>query len=51
MWGWVLVAVLYVAGIGFFQWLGGIGAAAEAMRQWGQASAERRRRVSSSSAS
>jgi hypothetical protein len=50
MWGWVLIVILYVAGMGFFHWLGGIGAAAEAIRQWGQASAERRRRTSSSNA-
>jgi hypothetical protein len=40
--------VLYVVGLGFFRWLGGIGAAADAMTRWGQAAAERRRRMSSS---
>jgi hypothetical protein len=50
MWGWVLIVILYVAGMGFFYWLGGIGAAAEAIQQWGQAFAERRRRTSSSNA-
>ena len=40
--------VLYVLGLGFFRWLGGIGAAADAIEQWGHAAAERRRRASSS---
>jgi hypothetical protein len=42
MTSWIAVAVLYVLGIGLFQWLGGLGAAAEALRRWGQSSAERR---------
>ncbi|HZT16049.1 MAG TPA: hypothetical protein VFA19_08880 [Gaiellaceae bacterium] len=51
MWGWLWVAALYVAGMGLFRWLGGIGAAADAIRRWGHASGERhRRRASSSSA-
>jgi hypothetical protein len=33
---WIVVALLYVAGIGFFHWLGGIGAAADALRKWGR---------------
>ncbi len=41
--------VLYILGIGFFRWLGGIGAAAEAIERWGHAAAERRRRITSSS--
>ncbi len=49
MWDWVWIAVLYVLGIGFFRWLGGIGAAADAIQRWGHAHAERGRRVSSSS--
>jgi hypothetical protein len=50
MWGWIGIVVLYVLGMGFFHWLGGIGAAAEAIRGWGRATAERQRRVSSSGA-
>ena len=41
--GWLVIGVLYLAGIGFFHWLGGIGAAADALQRWGHASAERRR--------
>jgi hypothetical protein len=33
---WIVVAVLYVAGIGFFHWIGGVGAAADALRRWGR---------------
>jgi hypothetical protein len=47
MWGWIGIAVLYVLGMGFFHWLGGIGAAAEAIQRWGHATAERKRRASS----
>ena len=43
MWGWIWVIVLYVLGIGFFRWLGGVGAAADAIASWGRATAERRR--------
>jgi hypothetical protein len=51
MMGWIVIVVLYVVGIGFFRRLGGIGAAADAIQRWGHASAERRRRGSSSHAS
>jgi hypothetical protein len=50
MWGWILIGVLYVLGMGFFHWLGGIGAAADAIRRWGHSSAEQRRRTASPSA-
>jgi hypothetical protein len=50
MWGWILIAFLYVLGIGFFHWLGGIGAAADAIQRWGHTAADRRRRNSASSA-
>jgi hypothetical protein len=43
MGSWILVAVLYLIGIGFFRWVGGIGAAAEALQRWGHASAARRK--------
>jgi len=50
MWEWILIAVLYVLGIGFFRWLGGVGAAADAIQRWGHTTAERRRRTSSPTA-
>jgi hypothetical protein len=50
MFGWIVTGVLYVLGIGLFRWLGGIGAAMDAIEQWGRASAERHRRVTSPSA-
>jgi hypothetical protein len=40
---WILVAVLYVAGIAFFRLIGGVGAAGVALQRWGDAYAERRR--------
>ena len=49
MWSWLAIGVLYVLGMGFFRWLGGIGAAADAIRRWGHSSAERRRRAPSPS--
>jgi hypothetical protein len=49
VWGWVWIVALYVLGIGFFHWLGGIGAAGDAIERWGRATAERRRRTASSS--
>ena len=42
MWDWVVIAVLYVLGIGFFRWLGGIGAAADAIQRWGHSVGRRR---------
>ena len=50
MWDWIWIGVLYVLGMGFFHWLGGVGAAANAIQGWGHASAERRRRTRSMSA-
>jgi hypothetical protein len=43
MWGWIGVVVLYVSGIGFFRWLGGVGAAEDAIQRWGRVTAEKRR--------
>jgi hypothetical protein len=48
MWGWIWIAVMYVLGIGFFRWLGGIGAASDAIQRWGRVTAERRRTTSPS---
>jgi len=45
MWGWLGIAVLYVLGMGFFRWLGGIGAAADAIQRWGHSVGERRRQA------
>jgi len=49
MWGWVWIAGLYVAGMGFFHWLGGLGAAADAIQRWGHAVGDRRRHATSPS--
>jgi hypothetical protein len=46
---WIGIAALYLMGMGFFRWLGGISAAADAISRWGRATAERRRRAVSSS--
>ncbi len=48
MWSWIGIAVLYVFGIGFFRWLGGIGAASDAIQRWGRVTADRRRTTSPS---
>jgi hypothetical protein len=50
MWGWIGIAVLYVLGMSFFRWLGGIGSAADAIQRWGHSVGERRRRTASPSA-
>jgi hypothetical protein len=44
---WIVIAVLYVAGIGFFHLIGGVESAGEALKQWGHAYAERKRAGSS----
>jgi len=44
VWGWIWIVVLYVLGMSFFRWLGGLDAAANAIQRWGHATAERRRR-------
>jgi hypothetical protein len=43
MWSWLIIALLYVLGIGFFRWLGGVAAASDAIAAWGRATAEKRR--------
>ncbi len=47
----IVIAVLYVANVLFFRWIGGVGSAADALAQWGRASAEKRRRRLASSSS
>jgi hypothetical protein len=43
MWSWIVVGVLYALGMGLFHFLGGLGAAGEAFRRWGETTAARRR--------
>jgi hypothetical protein len=38
MWSWIVIGICYVLVIGGFRILGGIGAAADAVRDWGRAS-------------
>jgi hypothetical protein len=47
MWSWIWIVALYLLAIGGFRWLGGIGAAGEAIERWGRATAERWRRAPS----
>jgi hypothetical protein len=49
MWNWIWIAVLYVLGMGFFRWLGGLGSAADAIKRWGRASTAHRQETSSTS--
>jgi hypothetical protein len=42
---WILICLLYVFSIGLFRWLGGVGAASDAISSWGRATAEKRRRA------
>lgn len=48
MWNWILIATLYLLGIGAFRLLGGLGAAGEAFRRWGASVTPRERQVSPS---
>jgi hypothetical protein len=43
---WIITGALYVLGMGLFAILGGIGAAGDALRNWGRISASRRGRSS-----
>jgi hypothetical protein len=49
MWSWIVIGVCYVLVIGGFRILGGIGAAADAVRDWGRASSNGPQRPHSSS--
>ena len=40
---WIVIGVLYLAGIAFFRFIGGIDSAGEAFRRWGLAHGERQR--------
>ena len=46
---WIGIALLYLLGMGLLYWLGGISSAADALSQWGHATAEHRRAAVSSS--
>jgi len=46
---WVVIVVLYVVGMGIFHALGGLGAAGDALAQWGRSRAARGARTISSS--
>ena len=46
---WIVIAVLYTLVLAFFRFLGGIGAAGDALRRWGKASASIRINPGSSS--
>ena len=48
MWSWVIVAVMYVLGMGLFGILGGLGSAAEGFRRWGESTSALRNRTSPS---
>jgi hypothetical protein len=45
---WIIIAILYAFGIGFFRLLGGMNAAGEALRRWGRASSTVKKTASSS---
>jgi len=43
MWNWILIAALYAFGMGIFSLLGGLRAAGDAFRRWGEQHARRER--------
>jgi hypothetical protein len=49
MWSWIIVGVLYLLGMGLFQLLGGLGAAGEGFRRWGESASALRNRTSPTS--
>jgi hypothetical protein len=44
MWNWIMIAALYLLGMGFFALVGGVRAAGDAFRRWGESASHRRRR-------
>jgi hypothetical protein len=46
MWSWIIIAVLYLIGAGFFYLLGGLGSASDALQQWGRTTGSSRGRHS-----
>ena len=49
MWDLVVIGILYVLSVGLFRWLGGFGAAGDALRVWGRSNAAMRANHGSSS--
>jgi hypothetical protein len=48
MWSWIAIALLYALGMGMLHLLGGVGAAGEAFRRWGESAALRQQSTSPS---
>jgi hypothetical protein len=48
MWNWILIGGLYASGLGFFSLLGGVRAAGDAFRRWGESASHREQSLSSS---
>jgi hypothetical protein len=46
MWTWIMIAALYVSGMGVLSLLGGVRAAGDAFRNWGESASQRGRSVS-----
>jgi hypothetical protein len=46
MWSWILIGALYAFGMGFFALLGGVQAAGDAFRRWGESASHRERSIS-----
>ncbi|HET6944004.1 MAG TPA: hypothetical protein VFI01_01520 [Gaiellaceae bacterium] len=40
----IVIGALWVGNVLFLRWLGGVGAASDALARWGRATAEKRRR-------
>jgi hypothetical protein len=41
MWSWIMIAGLYALGMGFLALLGGVRAAGDAFRRWGETVSQR----------
>ena len=48
MWTWILIGALYAFGMGVFSLLGGVHAAGDAFRRWGESASHRERGLSAS---
>jgi hypothetical protein len=49
MWSVILLVVGYILSLAFFRFLGGFRSAGEAFERWGRATAERKRKATTSS--
>ena len=49
MWNWIMIVTLYLLGMGFLALVGGVRAAGDAIRRWGESASHRPRHLSSSS--